>query len=493
MEKVKNVSRVIGSYNPWTLSVPQKQALIENLIQLWEWNDTQTPIAEIVENFWVAKTDIWFLQELYEVLSVEYKDTRKRNLVLSETCNAIKENELFNHVSTITLREETLYHSLQQVKKYIGQYYEMIFKYVESEALKKEEAQSHVVENVFNWEDPLFWIALFLYQKELNSAEKFLKNIRIEMSQKRKLYKFLQDDATKEVVWNEKKFTKSLDGFFVVLDYVNPSIAKYRNISAKDAENIANDLEKEVSWATDVSEALAKEHNPSERFFSSTREYAKKICSDVEIMGKIRNNLRSMSAKFNTRQMNPLKDHHEHVWQLVKLQEWVLKNKKSWIRKPAYEKFKTDNFITLTEYDSYFETGEWQISTLQKAIEWDIKISLAERWIQDLLSQELQFTQTMTWFGNNTYAPHFVKNINLAGQNLWIPRAATLKWRLDKICGTLKNFNKPWFVYVAPSMNIDIKLLANWDNTNTENIQPQVDISIQETTDKLFDSFLSDE
>ena len=76
----------------------------------------------------------------------------------------------------------------------------MLYKFVEREAIKPEKDQLHSIEDAFNRTDPLFWVALFLYQKELNITTKFLTKLNVEISQKRKLMKFLQDEDMVEIM-----------------------------------------------------------------------------------------------------------------------------------------------------------------------------------------------------------------------------------------------------------------------------------------------------
>ena len=165
----ENIKFVVWSYNPWALSKNETHELIANILKLWEWDDnTSSSIDDIINNFGIAKTDVTFFDQLIKALAQTYPNTRTRSKVMSNAITTIKNNELYSHLAIITNSDATPYHSLQHVKRFIGEYYEMIYKFVESEAQKNEKEQMHMIEDVFNRTDPLFWVALFLYQKELN-------------------------------------------------------------------------------------------------------------------------------------------------------------------------------------------------------------------------------------------------------------------------------------------------------------------------------------
>ena len=96
------------------------------------------------------------------------------------------------------------------------------------------------------------------------------------------------------------------------------------------------------------------------------------------------------------------------------MQNFLTNHKDKTIRQSEFGAFKEENGIKIDQYDSYFINGEANRSELLHAIKGDIKLTSADRSLQDTLSQELNFMQTMTWFGQDKYSPHFVKNINLA-------------------------------------------------------------------------------
>ena len=498
----ENVKFVVGSYNPWKLSTNKQQELIQNLLKLGEWeDDTTISIDDMVNNFGVAKTDIWFFDELHAALKRSYPNAHTRSTVMSNAIATMKDNELYSHLSMITRGETTPYHSLQHVKKYIWEYYEMLYKFVEREAIKPEKDQLHSIEDAFNRTDPLFWVALFLYQKELNITTKFLTKLNVEISQKRKLMKFLQDEDIVEIMWNEKKFKAALKERYMLTfseetkyieEFRPSSIDSNKWLKGVDAIEVGTSLEKEIAWKWDISTTLGKEHSPFEKFFAYTREYAKWLNTNNEIMRPIRENLRSMSAKFNSRHLNPLKSHVNHIRQLQSLLGFVIKNKGKTIRQTAYTAFKNENDITLSEYDHYFENVEWLKTLLVKAIQWDTKIASADKWLQDILWQEFQFMQTMAWFWQDKYSPHFVKNINLAWHNIWIPRSETLKWRLDKICGTLKE-RRTNFTFTTPSMKVDQLLLTSSQPGEATNFTVDIADDVKAAADKLFSDLLSDE
>ena len=72
----------------------------------------------------------------------------------------------------------------------------MIYKYISHENTYAPDQQEHIAEDLFNWEDPLFWVALFLYQKEINSADKLILKLRAEIKEKKALYDFLLSEGS---------------------------------------------------------------------------------------------------------------------------------------------------------------------------------------------------------------------------------------------------------------------------------------------------------
>ena len=100
--------------------------------------------------------------------------------------------------------------------------------------------------------------------------------------------------------------------------------------------------------------------------------------------------------------------------------------------------------------------------------------------------------QTMAWFWQDKYYPHFVKNINLAWHNIGIPTSETLKWRLDKICGTLKE-RRTNFTFTTPTMKVAQLLLTSSQPAGEVNNSVDIADDVKAAADKLFSDLLSDE
>lgn len=521
------------------------------------WWVSDTVANQIVANFSIGKRNPDLFRNLHTVLMFDYPNARDRAKVIQQLTENVKAQELHAQIGAITSMEITPFKALEEVKKIIEDYYVMVYKYIQTESKlpsaipvthgkptskskrhtqeewnANQPTQIHLAEDLFNRENPLFWIALFLYQKELNSAVRLCQKLRKEVKDKEMLYKFFllhrhelkslveehkleveqwidkapllpEEDVWEESEEKEKKpyvspAQKQYSRLLAELVYADDTtfVDKYRKLQAYDFEKMILEFHDEIELKKQIYAALERENAPLERMFTSTRSHAKDLIKDFQFMDALRDNLIAIAAKFHDKNLNPLQKYSRLMRQLVQLRDLLTHTDNKAMSAIEFMAARKELSIEVNAYDEYLNNDEDEtvrkegVKKALEAIKGDQSIIGSDKWLNEILTNHLQFSQTMTWFAHETYS-HAVKNINIAIDSFSVPKADTLKWRLDAICGTIRKHRFAFEKFEVPVPDKQLLLTTPKADTKKKKDEDEWDLLNDEEIKDLTASLLA--
>jgi hypothetical protein len=468
----------------WNQSIVMSEVdKIAGLIAQWD-IDNDTVLWNIENN----KHLPWFLSTLQN--AIRWISKTKTGFVgtLSEV---FREDQAYNNLSKITDSTVSVTKALDVVKNEIASYYQMIFNNIEwaknnsnkpqisnTTALWNYTPQNvnsqapsvdmHFVENFFVWKDPLFWTALFLYQKELNYANK-QSSLNSKMAlMTHKCYQFLQqelqdkEDVENMRTWNlkDKKRKELVEGYssrrknFLLLQFEkreHKDLEVYKIVKTIQFDDINTSLlnkfknESQKRWK--LADKLRSEYNWSERIFHEIRKQAQWAIEDKEIIRAIRESVSQIWGKFYTKQLNPFDaDIKDMRWyeNLAKFLKEYISNRKE---NSDYQK-DLDIYCQMNSLRVPNHIWDWDRSPesdLVKTVELIREIkkekeTLSKYITSPTINNESEFFQTMTQFAHNNHLQQ-VRWINLATAALWLNSTTTLKWLVDRLSGRIAKDN----------------------------------------------------
>ena len=192
-----------------------------------------------------------------------------------------------------------------------------------------------------------------LYEAEQNAVQAAKEKT---VKQKGKQQKDIEPISEEKILSPaEKRYMQLVAGFIAIPDQTD-HIDYIRKIAVRDISKMIHDLHDEIDLKTQIRAALERENAPLDRFFDHTKDYARTLIKSHAFMEKLRSSLQSMSNKFHTAQLNPLKQHAYFMRQMIQMSDFIhaKEKEKEYVTLSDFKQFRDENQITIEQYDQYF-------------------------------------------------------------------------------------------------------------------------------------------